>query len=224
MQTRHISSQALLGVLVVLVGTVLLAQTTGVADVAIVWTYVPALFVLFGLFALVVSGFRNVVGPLLVVAVAGAWQLVTLGYLSVAQVLQLWPLLIVLFGASIVLGQYRSRTHSVTESYVHSLAVFGGSDKRATGLFTGSDLTAIFGGTSLDLRDVTLEDRPVYVSATALFGGVEIVVPREWNVQMDVLPILGGASDDRPRREHEHDEIDLVVTGFAAFGGVVVED
>jgi hypothetical protein len=39
-----------------------------------------------------------------------------------------------------------------------------------------------------------------------------------------VLPILAGASDDRPRRESEHDEIDLIVTGFTAFGGVSVTD
>lgn len=224
MQTRRLSSQVVLGVLVVLVGVALLAETTGYANVDVFWTYVPSLFIVLGLFAFVTSGFRNVVGPAIVVAVAGAWQLVTLEYLTADEVVQFWPLLLVVFGLSIILGQYRSRAKSVEGSYVHALGIFGGSEKRATGLFTGADLTAIFGGASLDLRDVTLEDRPVHVSTTALFGGVEIVAPREWNVQLDVLPIFGGASDDRLREERDHEDVDLVVTGFAAFGGVAIED
>jgi hypothetical protein len=224
MYTRRVSSQVLLGALVVVVGIVLLAETTGYADVDVFWTYVPSLFVLLGLFAFVASGFRNVVGPAIVVAVAGAWQLAALEYVTVEQIVQFWPLLIVLFGVSIVHGQYRSRARSVEGSYVHALGIFGGSEKRASGLFTGGDLTALFGGASLDLRDATLEDRPVHVSTTAMFGGVEVVVPREWNVQLDVLPIFGGATDDRLRAEQEHEDVDLVVTGFAAFGGVAVED
>jgi predicted membrane protein len=90
--------------------------------------------------------------------------------------------------------------------------------------FTGADLTAIFGGTELDLRDATVAERPARINAVAMFGGVDIIVPRDWNVQLDVLPVLGGATDDRPRRETQHDDIDLVVTGFAAFGGVSVTD
>jgi hypothetical protein len=41
---------------------------------------------------------------------------------------------------------------------------------------------------------------------------------------MDVLPVFGAAEDDRPRRDEEHDEVDLVVTGFTAFGAVTVAD
>lgn len=224
MQTYRFSSQTVLGALVIVIGFALLAETTGYADVSVFWTYVPSLFVLLGLFALVVSGFRNVVGPVIVVAVASAWQLVALEYLTVDEVVQLWPLAIVLFGLSIVLGQYRSRVKTVDGSYVSGLGVFGGSEKRASTLFTGGTLTALFGGASLDLRDTTIEDRPATIAATAVFGGVDVVVPREWNVSLDVVPIFGGASDDRLRADHEHDEIDLIVTGFALFGGVAVTD
>jgi hypothetical protein len=224
MQTRKLPSQVLFGGLIVLVGVALLAETTGYADVGVLWTYLPSLFVLLGLYVLVASGFRNLVGPLFIVGVAAAWQLVALEYLTAEEVTQFWPLLLVLFGLSIILGQYRSRTSSVEGSYVTAVGIFGGSEKRASGPFTGGDLTAAFGGASLDLRDATLEERPVHVSVTAMFGGVEIVAPREWNVQLDVLPIFGGASDDRARSENEHEDVDLVVTGFAAFGGVAIED
>ncbi|WP_167880061.1 hypothetical protein [Halorhabdus rudnickae] len=55
-------------------------------------------------------------------------------------------------------------------------------------------------------------------------GGCEIVVPPGWNVRLDILPIFGEAEDERKRRDRDHDEGDLVVTGFAAFGAVSISD
>jgi predicted membrane protein len=225
MEYRRPTSQVVVGAIVVLLGIVLLARTTGVYDTERLLVYVPSLFVLGGLFAMLASGFRNVVGPLMVVLVAGAWQLVALDYLTVSSVLSLWPVLLVLFGLSLILGQYRARSVARETDFLTSLAVFGGRSERSTSqAFHGADLTAAFGGVELDLRDAVIEHPPATVNANAIFGGVEVVVPREWNVRVDVFPLFGGAEDERPRRESEHDEVDLVVTGFVMFGGVSVSD
>ncbi|WP_458188232.1 LiaF transmembrane domain-containing protein [Haladaptatus sp. NG-WS-4] len=187
--------------------------------------YVPTLFVLVGLYALVTSRFHNVAGPLVVIAIAGAWQLVALDVVAGADVVQFWPILLIVFGLSVILGRMQNRVERVEGEYVSTLAIFGGRDQRVTARpFVGGDLTALFGGVELDLRDATLENRPVHVTANALFGVVDVVVPREWNVDVDVLPVFGGAGDERARSEKRHGEIDLVVTGFAAFGAVEVSD
>jgi hypothetical protein len=63
------------------------------------------------------------------------------------------------------------------------------------------------------------------VNATVLFGGAEVVAPREWNVRLDALPILAGVEDSRLRTDGEtHAEVDLVVSGFVALGGIEVKD
>jgi len=223
MATRRLSSQLLLGAVIVLVGIVLLLRTTDVYQVDWVLQYVPSLFVLLGIYALVVSGFRNIVGASIVILVAGAWQLVTLGYLEADQLWELWPLLIVLFGVSILLGQYRSRSTPTESDHPTALALFGGSEPRSQSKqFTGADVTALFGGVELDLREAAVKDPPAHVSATVAFGGAEIVVPPDWNVRLDVLPLFGGASDERTRNPDEHEEVDLVVTGLALFGGVSI--
>ncbi|WP_436926554.1 LiaF transmembrane domain-containing protein [Halosimplex amylolyticum] len=225
MEYRRVTSQLLVGGVVMLLGFVLLARTTGVYDTERLLVYVPTLFVLIGLFAIVASGFRNVVGPLMVVLVAGGWQLVALDYLAAETVFSLWPLLIVLFGLSLVLGQYRARAVARESDFLTSVAVFGGRAERSTSqTFHGADLTAAFGAVELDLRDAVVEHPPGTVNANALFGGVEVIVPRDWNVRVDVLPLFGAAEDERPRRDTEHDEVDLVVTGFALFGGISVND
>lgn len=41
------------------------------------------------------------------------------------------------------------------------------------------------------------------IGVLGLFGGVEVVVPRNWDVTIDVLPVFGGASDDRLREARE---------------------
>jgi len=225
MEYRRVTSQILVGGVVVLLGVVLLARTTGLYDTGRLLVYAPSLFVLVGLFAMIASGFRNLVGPLIVVLVAGGWQLVALEYLAAETVFSLWPVLIVLFGLSLILGQYRARAVARESDYLTSVAVFGGRTERSTSkAFHGADLTAVFGGVELDLRDAVVEHPPATINAGALFGGVDLIVPREWNVRVDVLPLFGAAEDERPRRAAEHDEVDLVVTGFAFFGGVSVDD
>lgn len=225
MDYQRLSSQSLLGGLVVLIGLVLLANTTGVYDTEQLLVYAPSLFVLVGMYAIVASDFRNVGGPAILIAVAGAWQLVALEIVAASQLVQFWPVLLILFGLSVIVGRFRSRAAAVDRSFVSALAIFGGSEQRVTAeAFTGGDLSAAFGGVELDLRDATVTDPPARVNVTAMFGGVEIVVPRDWNVQIDVLPVLGGVSDERPRSEAEHEDVDLVVTGFVAFGGVEITD
>jgi predicted membrane protein len=222
---RRPTSQTVFGALVVLLGIVLLLDTTGIADTDSLLTYVPSLFVLVALYAMVASGFRNVAGPLVIGLLAGGSQLVALGILEFADLAPLWPVFVIVFGLSVVLARYRARVHTVPDEYVSAVAFFGGSEKRSTSKsFAGADLTAVFGGAELDLRDAAVADPPARVSATALFGGVDVVVPRDWNVRVDVIPVFGGAEDDRPRREEERESVDLVVTGFAAFGGISVTD
>lgn len=225
-RTRRLpTSQLLFGALVVLIGVLLLLDTTGLYPTDSFLVYVPSLFVLVGVWALVRSGFRSVVGPAFVILVAGTWQLVALDLATVDQLAAYWPVLIIVFGASILFGRFRARVRSSDDAYSTLFAALGGVEHRNTSkAFAGADLTAVFGGAELDLRDAEVVDRPARINAVALFGGAEVIVPRDWNVRMDVLPILGGASDDRPRREEQHDAVDLEVTGFVAFGGISVTD
>jgi hypothetical protein len=225
MAVRRLSSGSLLGGAVVILGLALLAGTTGIYDAGALLRYVPSLFVAVGLYALWAGRLRNLFGPLLLVGAASAWQLVALGVVTAERALSLWPLVLVIFGLSLVLGRVRSRPAAEDASVAEAVAVFGGTAVRVTSPeFLRASATALFGGAELDLRDAAVPAPPAYVDATALFGGVEVIVPRDWNVRLDVLPVLGGAEDERVRRERTHESVDLVVTGTALFGAVTVTD
>ncbi|KAB1192144.1 hypothetical protein GJR96_01275 [Haloferax sp. MBLA0076] len=225
MAYRRISNQVVVGGAIVLVGLVLLANSTGLYDTSGLLRYIPSLFVLVGVYALVASGFRNVGGPLVLITFAGAWQAVALDLVTGSQVLSFWPVLLVILGLSVALGRVRSSVEPITGDRVDIVAIFGGRNARATtARFTGGAITTLFGAAEVDLRDVVDLEETARINVTSMFGGVEITVPREWNVRIDVLPVFGGAEDERPRRELEHETVDLVVSGFCAFGGVSIKD
>lgn len=218
-------SQVLLGAIVVLIGLLLLLNTTETVPTAEIFLYVPTLFVLVGVWALVHSRLRNLVGPIVLILVAGAAQLVLLDVVTIDQVIVYWPVLVIAFGVSILASQYRSKVQHTEDSFTTAFSLFGGVDKRnASRTFTGGELTSIFGASELDLRDAEIDQPPARIHAIALFGGIEIQVPEEWNVQLDAFPVFGDVSDTRPRHVDEHEDTDLVVTGFAAFGEISIRD
>lgn len=71
MNRRNLTNQFVLGAIMIVVGVTLLVETTDTYDASILLQYVPSLFVLLGVYALISSDFRNLFGPIVVVAVAG---------------------------------------------------------------------------------------------------------------------------------------------------------
>lgn len=230
MARDRFSTQVLTGLIVVVIGILLLLGTTGTYDVGRLWRYVPSLFVLLGVWAIIRSGGRNLAGPAILIIVAGTVQLLTLELITGATIGAWWPALIVLFGVSIIVGHWRRRRRvpTVDADDFDLLGVFGGSQRRVgSASFTGGTATAVFGGIEVDLRDAAVAEPPAVITAVALFGGVELVVPEEWNVAIDALPVFGAVEDDRrrPRADVEPpDGPDLIVTGFVAFGGISITD
>ncbi|MBT9557959.1 MAG: protein kinase, partial [Myxococcales bacterium] len=100
------------------------------------------------------------------------------------------------------------------------LAIFSGS--KLDGRFVAADAfrpVSVFGGIEIDLREATLPYR-VEIRCLAVFGGVEIIVPPDVNVDVAGHGIFGGFSRPRNRPPLQPDRPTIVVSGFALFGGV----
>ena len=213
--------------LIILVGILLLASTTGLFATESVWTWIPMVFVVLGVWAIWKSRGRNLTGPIMVIAIAGTYQLRNLEVVSDAQIGDWWPLFIVLFGLLLLIGRQRRRHWGLESSgadEVSAISIFGGTDQRVTSKqFVGGEAVSIFGGGEIDLRDAEVADPPAVIESVAIFGGPEFRVPEDWHVKLDVLTLFGGAEDSRPRKAVS-DEPDLVVTGVTIFGGVEILD
>ncbi|MBV9746870.1 MAG: hypothetical protein JO099_24170, partial [Acidobacteriia bacterium] len=81
-------------------------------------------------------------------------------------------------------------------------------------------VVAVFGAFELDLRDAGMKGDVAVVDATAVFGGVEIIVPEDWQVVPRGSGVFGGFSDET--RSPEQPTKRLIITGAGVFGGVVI--
>jgi len=87
--------------------------------------------------------------------------------------------------------------------------------------FRGGKVTNILGVGEYDLTQATLSGEKNVVDILTIMGGSSFIVPSDWNVRVEVTPILGGFGDTRkkdpntipdPRKE-------LFIKGLVIFGG-----
>ena len=140
----------------------------------------------------------------------------------------LFPLLIALVGAKLIWDAVRRKqvpaADSDPNSVVHAFAMMGGIHRQITSQqFRGGDANAIMGGVELDLRQAKLEDGETAVlDAFAMWGGVELTVPEGWQVDGEVMPLLGGFDDKTTNRSGSGPK--LLVRGAAVMGAIVVKN
>jgi predicted membrane protein len=79
------------------------------------------------------------------------------------------------------------------------------------------------GGVKLDLTGSQIEGESATIDVFALMGGIEIYVPREWEVVNDVTSVLGACVDKR-RPSTTSNGKRLVVSGMALMGGIEIKD
>lgn len=142
-----------------------------------------------------------------------------------------WPTILIIVGVLII---FRSTSHrreiSGSESsvdFIDDVAILGGGDKVITSSnFKGGKVTAIFGGSKIDLTKSELAPGKNVIDMFCLFGGSTLIVPENWNVKVDVISILGGFSDKRHVRPDTTMDVgkEIVIKGFAMFGGGEVKN
>lgn len=136
-----------------------------------------------------------------------------------------WPSMLILLGLIIIVRSSTSNRPTIeagSTDYFDDVSIFGGGDKVITSKnFKGGKVTAVFGGSKIDLRDAELAPGQNVIDVFCMFGGTTIIVPEGWNVRHDVVSILGGFSHKRDARVGTTIEVgkELVIKGFAMFGG-----
>jgi predicted membrane protein len=140
-----------------------------------------------------------------------------------------WPLLLVLAGGMLLwrgLAPRRRASGVIFDSSVLSeLVVMGGGNRIVeTEDFRGGEATAVMGGIEIDLRRAAILMGPAVVDVFALWGGVELRVPRSWRVDVQVTPLLGGYENKAASAEGGEPAPRLIVRGYAIMGGIGVKN
>ena len=101
-------------------------------------------------------------------------------------------------------------------------ATFSGQDLNFDGeVFSGAELTAVFGGVKCDLRNAVIE-KDCAVTATSIFGGIEIFAPDNINIKINSNSVFGGVSD-KNHRPTVQGAVTVYINATCIFGGVEIK-
>jgi hypothetical protein len=222
----------LLGIVLIAVGALVLLANMDIlpfdVDLAHWW---PLILIALG--AVHLWNNRNIFdfSGLFLILLGGVFLMVTLDKICWDDIWRYWPAVLILLGLSIVFkrhpvplpGSSSSGTAS-SDPDVRVTNILAGSDRRINSHeFKGGDVSNILGGTKLDLLEAKLAAGEWLLTVSTVLGGVEILVPRDWRIEVHPTNMLGGV-DDHTRQNPDATGGKLVIKASALLGGIEIKN
>ena len=187
----------------------------------IIWSW-PMLLIAIGVIN-ISNGHGRGFGAVLVI-IGGFFLISRIYDMPISFFQAFWPALLIFIGAMILFGSRKFRCGSKTvnvqegEDYIEDVAVFSGTEKTIhSSAFRGGRIVSVFGGSTINLTQVTLVPGSE-IEVVSVFGGSKILVPGDWNVKMEVFSIFGAYQDKRVLGQVDLNKT-ITVKGVAIFGG-----
>jgi hypothetical protein len=212
------------GLLVIATGVILMLKNMDMIDpfyakMLISW---PMLIIAFGFMNLFDKSFPF--GIILILV--GGFFLGTKFFDMPVNVVQiLWPALIIIVGLVIIAGSRFifkggwKRSNVIDDSFIEEVNVFsGGEHIVTTPEFKGGKFVCVFGGSSVNLLQTQLSPQGATIEIVAVFGGLTLITPSDWNVKTEVVSAFGGFADKRVINATSPDK-KLQIKGVCIFGG-----
>lgn len=215
---RGVQNRLIIGIMLVFVGALLFLRNSEMFDLMIPdflfrWQF---FFILFGLLFFFLAQNKTVGSVFIAIGLFNMYP-------------ELWPLVFVAIGAYIIFGISRKSKNSdstlggtANNHEIEQISIFGGGTKFVNSdSFKGGNIVSIFGGSEVNLTGSKLAEGDNILDTISIFGGCTIIVPKDWNVVLDIFPLFGGFSDKRmkdPNQVYEPNKT-LFIKGIALFGG-----
>lgn len=179
----------------------------------------PLLFIAGGAILLVDSPKQNYLWAIILIGIGAVAQLNVLDIVDVNFWQLFWPVVLIAFGWSILVN----RTGAVAAADDRITAFLSGtSNKSSSKDYKGGRVTAILGGSEIDLRKATIKEEAT-LDVLVIMGGVELRVPEDWEVRTSVTPILGDAENKAAAPNAAKAPI-LNIVGTVTLGGIEIKN
>lgn len=221
-------SSILWGIVLIAAGTIFALNAANITDIDV---FFDGWWTLFIIIPCAISLFteREKTGNIIGIAI-GVFLLLCCQ--DVLRFSMLWkllvPAIIVLIGFKMVFtGLFGNKANEIMKKLKQDgkepkagCATFSSYDMNYDGeVFEGAALTATFGGIKCDLRNATI-DKDCAIQVSAIFGGIDILVPDNVNVKVSSNSIFGGISN---KTSFHQNAPTIYVSGTCMFGGVEIK-
>jgi hypothetical protein len=167
--------------------------------------------------------------------VAGSWILAENLDLLHVSLWQMWPLVLVFIGVSMLVGAGRftlgtrmrrgaRADYAEDNESLSSFAVWGHVVRKVMSQqFRGGEASAVMGGIDLDLRGAKPVAEGAVLEVLAIWGGIDLVVPSTWRV-INQATVVMGAVEDKTRIPPTDATDTLILRGMVMMGGVEIKN
>jgi len=222
----RISAQLLVGCIVIVLGVLFTLDNLNILQSGSVLRWWPLALVLVGGSRLAGLGGRQQTVSGAVMAGIGMRLLLSNLHVIRFGIWDLWPLVLVAGGASLVARGMQGRRQTSgspldSDDRVQAFVIMGGVVRKMnSGHFVGGEATAFMGGVELDLRGARAATDTLVLDVLVWWGGVELKVPPDWKVTSEVVPIMAGIEDKT--KVQLDAKTHLIVRGLVVMGGIEV--
>jgi hypothetical protein len=145
--------------------------------------------------------------------------------LYLRELMGMWPLLISVGGATLVVQALRPAAKDGARSGTFRVISIMGGNGRTVGAseLVGGDAISVMGGSEIDLSRATLT-REAVIDVLAFWGGIGIKVPRTWRIETRVAAVLGGVVDMTSNGTRDKTGPLLVIRGSVIMGGIEIRN
>jgi predicted membrane protein len=111
-----------------------------------------------------------------------------------------------------------------SEDVVNVNSTFGNIEKNVFSKnFKGGSMSSVFGGAQINFAQADFEGIAV-IDVSVIFGGVDIIIPSNWNLKNEISVIFGGIEDRRTVANNVHESgKTLILKGNIMFGGMEIK-
>lgn len=222
-------SKVLWGIVFVALGIIIGTNSIGVTHINIFFNGWWTLFIIIPCFIGLFDNDKDgKIGNLVGIIIGVALLLSARGMFSFSIVAKMIvPLILVAIGLSMIFNETIKNkiSQKVKEGkkngLEHIVATFAEQKvNKDNEEFKGANLDAVFGSVNLNLKDSKI-DKEAVIKASAIFGGIEIIVPSGVNVKVKSTPIFGGVSNKTIN--NKDCENTIYIEAFCMFGGVDIK-
>ena len=227
-RARGPAAQLIFGIVVVTLGVLFTLDNMGVVRAGEILRWWPAALVLYGLARLTGFCCRTNMTAGAVFTVVGGWLLLHNLHLLRYGLWDLWPLVLVAVGGSMVARSLARGRGAVPgadpASTISAFAMWSGTQRKVVSQsFRGGDVTAVMGGHEIDLRAAKTAPEGAVIDLVVWWGGVVLRVPEDWAVSCEAVPLMAGI-DDHSRPPSAEAKGHLILKGVVVMGGVEVKN
>ncbi len=221
-------TKVILGILLIIIGFIVGINALGIADIDIFFDGWWTLFIIIPSFIGLFDG-DDKQGSLTGLIIGILLLLATRDIINFDVIIKLLiPIILVSIGISVIANEIsgnkvNQRVEKISSEDMDSInAIFSEEKRLVESDFKNSVVDAVFGHVLLDLSKAKIGEETI-IKASAIFGGIDLILPHDVTVKIKSTKIFGGVDKTGTFSDKNKKEKIVYIDAFIMFGGINIK-